>query len=170
MKLRFPIREIPKWAAQYAVGPLEADVLELRPQILRAGHMTRSQLHLMARWKSERSAPRVLHNSESYIREVTRFALSTDDERARIESLTILDGLSWPTASVVLHLYHRDPYPLLDVRALWSVGVDASSKYTFDLWSQYVTYCRKLVDRSGAQMRGLDRALWQYSAHQGSPA
>lgn len=170
MERRSPIRGIPRWAAQDFAGPREVDVLELRPQVLGAGQMTRSQLHLMARWKSERSAPRVLHNSESDIWEVPRTPLSTDDERARIESLTILYGLSWPTASVVLHLYHRDPYPLLDVRALWSVGVDAPSKYTFDLWSQYVTYCRKLVDRPGAQMRGLDRALWQYSAHQGSSA
>ena len=44
-----------------------------------------------------------------------------------------------PTASVPLHLAHRDPQPILDFRALWSLGVDKQpSYYSFELWERYV--------------------------------
>ena len=118
---------------------------------------------MVAKWKSARSAPRVLRNSEDYVREVTGFALTARDERARIEALTVLDGVLWPTASVVLHLFHADPYPILDFRALWSVSEKVPVQYTFPFWLRYVHFCRKLAEHHGVGMRVLDRALWQYS-------
>ena len=36
------------------------------------------------------------------------------EERLRIGVLLPLDGIDWPTASVLLHLAHRDRYPILD--------------------------------------------------------
>lgn len=39
----------------------------------------------------------------------TRVALSTPSERLRIEVLTLLDGVGWPTASVLLHLTPQAP-------------------------------------------------------------
>jgi hypothetical protein len=104
-----------------------------------------------------------LRNSEAYVREVTQFALATPDEHARIEALTLLDGVLWPTASVVLHLFHEEPYPIIDVRALWSVNEEAPAKYTFTLWYHYAEYCRNLARKQHVSMRVLDRALWQYS-------
>lgn len=168
MKLQFPRAQIQKWAAEYTESALEADLLRLVPDVRRAGFLTRPQLHFVARWKSARSAPRILENAESYVREVTRFALSTPDERARIESLTILNGVSWPMASVVLHFFHSNDYPILDIHALRSVGVKAPAQYTFDLWFEYVQYCRKLSAAQSISMRDLDRALWQHSYN--SPA
>ena len=47
------------------------------------------------------------------VEDITRIALSTNSERLRIESLTLLDGVSWPSASVLLHFGHKDPYPIL---------------------------------------------------------
>ena len=84
-------------------------------------------------------------------------------ERARIETLTIIDGVQWSMASVVLHLFHADPYPILDFRALWSVGLDVPTPYTFEFWWPYVKLCRAIFAERGVDMRTLDRALWQYS-------
>ena len=95
--------------------------------------------------------------------EITGFALATEDEGARIQSLTLLDGVSWPTPSVILHLFHRDPYPILDFRALWSLSLDVPVQYGFDFWLLYVRYCRDLAQRANVDMRTLNRALWQYS-------
>ena len=89
--------------------------------------------------------------------------MATEDERARIQSLTLLDGVSWPTASVILYLFHRDPYPILDFRALWSLSLDVPVQYRFDFWLPYVRCCRDLAQRANVDMRTLDRALWQYS-------
>jgi hypothetical protein len=75
----------------------------------------------------------------------------------------LLDGVSWPTASVILHFCHPEPYPVLDYRALWAVGVDAPSAYTFELWWGYVQICREIARETGMDMRELDRALWQYA-------
>jgi len=164
MRLRFSPTQIEHWASSYPIGKLEPSLLALAPAIKQSGFLTKDQLHGLAQWKSARSAPRTLLNSEKYVREVTLFALSTNDERARIQSLTILDGVLWPTASVILHLFHPEPYPLLDFRALWSVGEKVPAQYSFEFWLRYVQYCRKLAEKQGVSMRVLDRALWQYSS------
>jgi len=85
--------------------------------------------------KTPRSQRPVASNHADYIEAVTQTALSTPNERLRIEVLLLLSGVRWPTASVILHFCHRDPYPILDYRALWSLGVEAKDIiYYFDLW------------------------------------
>jgi hypothetical protein len=67
-------------------------------------------------------------------------------------------------ASVLLHFGQKDPYPILDFRALWSLGLDEGpSVYNFKFWWEYVECCRDLRTKAGTTMRTLDRALWQYS-------
>jgi len=118
---------------------------------------TRASLTL-ADWKSPRIGGHI----------ATRFALSTPSERLRIESLTLLHGVAYPMASVILHFCHRDPYPILDVRALWSLGTEEpSSGYTFDFWLRYTTTCRDFAAAAGCDLRTLDRALWGYSKARG---
>jgi len=159
MKLRFNKSRIQHFADRYQYPCTEDQLCRLKVN----GHLTKDQLRLIAQWKAPRAAGYIEKNSEGYIREVSAAALSAKEERTRIETLTLLDGVSWPTASVILHLFHEDPYPLLDFRALWSVGVDVPSQYTFGFWWQYVEFCRKLAKRGDVSMRVLDRAMWQYS-------
>lgn len=163
MKLRFRESQIRQWAERYAYSQLESRLLALRTKVQSAGYLTMANLRLLARWKSPRNTSRIEQNSEGFVADVTRFALCARDERARIEALTILDGVKWPTASVVLHIFHTDQYPILDFRALWAVGVKVPSQYTFEDWWPYTQYCRKLAERNGVTMRTLDRALWQFS-------
>ena len=67
-------------------------------------------------------------------------------------------------ASVILHFCHRDPYPILDFRALWSLGAEEpASGYNSDFWQQYTTTCRALAAEAACPLRTLDRALWAYS-------
>ena len=67
-----------------------------------------------------------------------------------------------PTDSAILHLFHKDRYPILDFRAVWSIGVE-SYDYSFSFWWDYVSFCRVLADRNNVNMRTLDKALWQHS-------
>ena len=150
-------------AGRYDYSVSDEDLISLKPGISKRGFIEKVELQQIAYWKAPRSSGHARRNSAEYVREVTAFALIARTERARIESLTILDGVSWPTESVILHFFHTEPYPIMDVRALWSVGLDMPNHYTFAFWWRYVEICREVADRNRVDMRTLDRALWQYS-------
>ena len=162
-RLRFKQDRIRAFAKQYSYEQDDNDIKTLKPQVLERGHLAKEELAKVAHWKAPRSARHVQKNSEDYVSEITGFALSARTERARIEVLTNLDGVSWPTASVVLHFFHRDPYPIMDFRALWSVSLEVPAQYSFDFWWEYVQFCRSIASRNNVDMRTLDQALWQYS-------
>jgi hypothetical protein len=133
-------------------------------QVRQRGYITKPEFVLICAWKTPRSKPKVASNSAEFIEAATRTALSTGSEQLRVEVLTLLNGVSWPTASVILHFCHQEAYPILDVRALWSLGVDASQvPYNFELWWAYTLVCRGLAQETGLSMREVDRSLWQYS-------
>ena len=161
--LRFPAEEITSRAERYSYRLSNTHLLDRRSEVSREGRLTKALLDQVAQWKSPRSAGHVQNNSDRFVEEVTAFALAARDERSRIESLTLLDGVSWPTASVILHLFHRDPYPILDFRALWSLGVEEPAVCRFPFWWEYVETCRRLSGWCCGDMQTLDRALWQYS-------
>ena len=160
--LRFSEWEIEAFASRYEYPLSEKELADLRPTVMQRGHLTKKELSTLARWKAPRSAGHVQKNLEDYVCEITRFALSAHTEQARIEVLTNLHGVSWPTASVILHFFHRDPYPILDYRALWSVSLEVPKWYTFGFWWEYVAFCRHLA-AAKVDMRTLDKALWQCS-------
>lgn len=166
MQLRFPESAIPEWAAKYVASQdmVEENALIAEcDRVQETGYLDKPQLRKVARWKAPRSAGYMDRNEDGYIVEISRMAFAATEERSRIELLTLLDGVLWPTASVILHLCHREPYPILDFRALWSVGLDVPNQYTFAFWSKYVSFCREIQERTRFDMRTIDRALWQYS-------
>ena len=168
-RLRVPAGRIRDLANRYE-DP-DDDVIDrvIAPRIRKLGYVRKPDFIRLCRWKTPRSRGHVRKNSETFIRAVTRVAFSTADERLRIEVLTLLDGVDWPTASVILHFGHRDPYPILDVRALWSLGFDKPPSYDFGFWRAYTLFCRTLSRRFSCSMRALDRALWQYSKEKQKP-
>jgi hypothetical protein len=174
MKLRFSKKEINRLAKEYerkypAEVEKETKLINLRHEVRSAGHLTREQVKKVAEWKATRAAGHVDKNSEEYVREITALAFSAKEERSRIGILTLLDGVGWPMASVILHFFHRDPYPILDFRALESVEAKQPKQYTFPFWWSYVEFCRALAQRNAVDMRTLDRALWWHSKKQEEP-
>ena len=169
-RLRFPASQIGYLANRYS-DPGD-DVIErvIAPRIRKMGYLRKPDFIRLCRWKTPRSRRHVRKNSDAFIRAVTATAFSSADERLRIEVLTLLDGVDWPTASVILHFGHRDPYPILDVRAVWSLGIDKPPKYDFRFWQAYTRFCRTLSKKSSRSLGTLDRALWQYSKENQEPA
>jgi hypothetical protein len=163
-RLRFPEREIARWAAKYDY-PGEAELIEGPVRLARKrGYLDMDGFMAIGEWKSPRSRSRRRANSSAFVEEVTRIALApSTSPRLAIESLTLLGGVSWPTASVMLHFCHRDPHPILDFRALWSVSTPIPSGYDNAFWEEYTHFTRSLASRCGVTMRVLDRALWKYS-------
>lgn len=189
--LRFDPSEAPFWAARYVAGSTpveiqrEADIEQRVVPAARArGYLTKPEFLDICHWKSRRPMRLYAQNSDEFVETATGTALSTLSEQLRIEVLTLLSGVSWPVASAILHWTHFQSHPILDVRALWSVGwsqiTDRPSfaydfddwppgqnrspfVYDFDHWWAYTLYCRQLRSQCGVTMRDLDRALWQYA-------
>lgn len=161
-QLRFPTSEIAHWAGGYDTA-YDTAVATTAAAVRARGWLTYDDLLALGRWKSPRSAPRLATNDPAYVAAVTAVALSTADERLRVAVLPLLSGVAWPTASVILHWCHAAPYPILDSRALWSLGHDHPPPYDFPFWQAYTAHSRALAAAAGVTMRALDRALWQYS-------
>lgn len=161
--LLFEVEQIPHWATQYAYP--QGDEVPVRiGGVARAnGYLSREEFLTLAKWKSARPGTRHLRNDAETVREVTAFALSTKSEVLRLRSLTLLSGVADRTASAILHFCHRDPYPLMDIRAFGALGVTKLPHDWSSLWPQYTAYCRDLAARAKVDMRTLDRALWAYS-------
>jgi len=165
-RLRFPVVVVPQWAAASAYAD-DATVEAIGVTARMRGFYTRDEFLAVARWKTNRSMSRCARNSATLVEETTAAALRASDERLRIGTLTLLEGVSMPTASVLLHLAHKDPYPIIDYRALWSLGIETPPpSYSFEFWQAYTRTCRSLAKQAGVSMRLLDRALWQFSKEQ----
>lgn len=166
-RLRCKQSELQKLARRYTYDTF--DISSYVPKIKSQGFLSKDDLRLVARWKAPRSAGHVEKNAEQYVIEITSTALSATGERARIEILTLLSGVGWPTASVILHFFHREPYPIIDFRALWTLSLEVPTQYSFDYWWRYVSFCRRLAGKARLTMRELDKALWQYSKENQKP-
>jgi hypothetical protein len=177
LRLQFDVALIAELAARYSyrVDPeVERRIAdEIGPAAKARGFFTYAEFLFVCHWKTQRTKSRVAANRPADVEEATRMALSTSDESERIEFLRDLDGVDWATASVFLHFGHREPYPIIDFRALEALGIERVGErtvtITFDRWFEYVTYCRDLASRACVSMRILDRALWEWSNERGRP-
>lgn len=150
-------------ANNYSYAPSAFITDKIRPKLERRGYLNREEFQKICEWKTQRSKSRVAQNESVLIEEASKIVFSTREERLRIGTFTLLKGVSYPTSSVFLHFLHEDKYPLLDVRALASLGIAKPATYTFEFWWAYVQTCRQLAKTLGIGLRTLDRVLWQYS-------
>jgi hypothetical protein len=162
-ELQFPPADIPALAARFGDSGDDA-CLRAGAAARARGRYTRGELLLLCAWKSPRSRPLVARNSPGRIARATGAAFAVAaGEVERIEALLGLDGVGVPSASVLLHFWRPEAYPILDVRALESLGLKGRSVYPVSFWLGYVTACRDLAAAHGVTLRTLDKALWQHS-------
>ena len=161
-KLRFETGKIPYYSSRYDYS---SDII-LPPVVERAKNLKQLDFDdflAICEWKTKRTKSRCASNDPIFVEECSRIAFYTDIERLRIQVLTLLTGVSWPTASTILHFCHEDRYPILDYRALWSLGIEKPPVYNFEFWIEYTKFCRNVASENSIDMRTLDMALWQYS-------
>lgn len=163
-KLKFKPSHISKLASAYDYQSDKEIVESIVPRSKKSGYINKADFLKLCEWKTPRSKPLCRKNSEELVKEVTSIALKTKNEKLKIEILTLLEGVSWPTASTILHYVSDFNYPILDFRALWSLSCKVPSKYTFSFWNDYTNYCRKVSKQYNVSLRIFDKALWQYSA------
>lgn len=135
----------------------------------RRGYLRPPDLLEVARWKYRGPKLRSLleENSESDLRECSRASFAANGERLRIGALMTLRGIGAPVASTILHFAFPTLYPVLDKRALRTIG--AKPEFRFERWLEYCEFCRDAAPEYGGSLRALDRALWQYDLERKSP-
>jgi hypothetical protein len=169
--LKVPPKEFARWAALYGDDYDDSPAVAIGRQVRETAKFSYDDFLALAEWKTARSKSRCRHNSRAYVAEITHYALSSVEPRFKIEALRLLDGVDWATASVILHFCDREPWPILDVRAFWSLGQKVPSYITYPVWEAYTAFTRAVAAKHGVSMRTLDRALWSYSRkHQGPVA
>ena len=169
MKLRFSESEINHWARRYTECQRENDrtkeqqLPELKSNVQARGYLTKEELHKIARWKSPRRANLTLENTDDFIKDITKSAFTATDDWAKLLILTLLQGVREPTASAILHLLDNGQYPILDIHALWSVGLPWEERTSYPFWLEYIEFCRDTANNNNVSMREFDRALWKFS-------
>jgi hypothetical protein len=166
-ELQFSIDEIEPLAARFPALDNDARLHEVGVAVRARGYYTREEFIEVCAWKTVRSRPRVSGNTEAAVVQATGLAIGTEDESVRMTALLELDGVGVPTASTLLYCAFPDHYPILDVRALESLGVKPRSQYPLSFWLGYLNACRELAQRAGVSLRTLDKALWQHSKERG---
>jgi hypothetical protein len=158
--LRFPINELDIWAAKYDARK-DRDAQTVADKAKERGFLTKEEFLTIAHWKSPRPKRWAQDNSDTDIKDASQSALSTTDARVRMGVLTTLSGVSYPTASAILHLVCKD-VPLLDFRALAAFNVNPPSSYGFLFWAAYCVEIFKIKNQCPMSLRVIDRALWCY--------
>jgi hypothetical protein len=161
-RLQFPLGEIETLAARFGYTD-DDQVAAAGAAARRRGYYTKPELVLVCEWKTARSRSNVAKNSEAFVEGITRAVFGTEDESERMAGLCALRGVEAPTASVLLHFAFPDRYPIIDWRALESLGQTEQATYSVKYWLAYVEACRRLAREAGVTMRVLDKALWQHS-------
>jgi hypothetical protein len=141
-------------------------ILRLRPA-RRRGYLTKSEFEAACRWKSARASHLFRANSRQRIRTATTAALSTRDERRRLEALLTLDGVSVPMASALLTLLDPQRYGVIDIR-VWQLlhavgaveGNRAGTGFTFTHWSRFLEVIRQLSAQFKMPARAIERTLF----------
>ena len=108
MKLQFSPQKIEYWSGRYSYQGEDKKLISLTSDIHKRKYLDKEQLHAICKWKSPRSHAHSLNNKDEFVKEITAIALNAKEERLRIEILTLLDGVGWPTAAVILHFYHKE--------------------------------------------------------------
>ncbi len=159
---RLPLADVRSWAERYASG--DDHVLGVvAPVVRERGHFRRDEFLETYRWKTHRTLRHAEKYSDQEIADVTGVAFRQPDEKLRICLLRALDGVDWPVASTLLHVGLSPEYPIIDFRALWSLGSAMPSYVDFRFWWAYVECCRRLAAAASVSVRELDQALWAYS-------
>ena len=167
MNLCFDESRIQYWACRYEQeyltsrnGEREKELMGMRCKVQQKGYLTQEVLEEVVIWtRSQRQLRNIRQNSNEDIKIITSQAFKTEDKDESLSILKGLDGVGDTIGSAILHLFHKDEYPIYSKYALESVD----ERKAKGVWRPYVKYCRDLAARNKVKMRTLDRALCRYA-------
>jgi hypothetical protein len=166
-QLQFAPADIPILASRYMdLNSDEDEQAFAAGERIRAGDLSRHNLHNIFRWKTNgRGISRLARNTDAEIADALRLAISAATERSAVAVRTGLNGVHVPVASALLTAIDPNKYTVIDFRALAALG-SASNDRSVNFYLSYLSMCRGLAAKSRVKLRDLDRALWQWSSEQ----
>src|SRR5947207_9326553 len=120
---RLRASDILKWAERYPVDYVrEVNAVAIGKQMLTNRYLSKPELIEVTHWKLERFWTKKIQrslddNSPDMVEETTRAAFATTSEELRLRVLTLLYAVGWSVASAILHLGHKEDYPIIDIYA-----------------------------------------------------
>ena len=136
---------------------------EMKDWLKNNRYLDRKRFIKIGRWKSPRPEKHYKNNDDLTVKRITRHSFATESEKERIECLLDLKGVGYPVVSVILHFAFPGRYPIMDFRVIKSLGLKQPKSYTFAFWDEYCCKIRKISKSTGADIRTIDKALWQYN-------
>lgn len=160
---------IEKWANRYSVFDLKKDswIEDVINNARNRGHLTRFDLACLGRWKmGPQNKDKIKNNHRRHVERRSAASLMAKTDEERMGHMRALEGVGLAVTSAFLHFaFPRDNYPIIDFRAVRSLG-KTTKEYGDSNWPGFLEECRRLTERYQVDMRTLDRALWQFDLEQ----
>ena len=151
---------------------LESEAFEAGAAI-RNGDYTLGNVEAIVRWKSERAVHYLIGNSSASIRRALEVAAAPEaSTREAVSALLALHGVDLPVASAILTAIFPERYTVMDCHVLEALGYPRQDVHFYE---DFLSFCNHVVaagampeqgDLVGTPLRGLDRALRQWSENQ----
>ena len=157
---------VKKWKRHYPKFECEKDDWirgRIQTSLRSSGHLDLEDLKSLGVWKNgnERLSSLFKRNTCAEITRRTGEAYETH----HIEPIMKLYGFrsGFPMASTFMHFALDDEFPVIDRRALSTLGVPKETGISKRVWTLYCDKCRGWSDYYHVSRRDLDRALWQFN-------
>ena len=132
------------------------------------GHLRKTELIKICRWKSLRAINLIKNNPASIIRRRSQLALQTKSEKRKLEFLISLKGVSIPMASAILMLINPQRYGVVDIR-VWQLLYKMKSviknpngvSFNFNNWYQSLIILRYYSKIYEVDARDIERTLFR---------
>lgn len=151
-------------------------IQSLKPARAR-GHITRSELLKVCRFKSSRRIGECEKNSPAAVQQASRAAFSTPLPNLKIGFLCALSGVAVPMASSVLTLTNPKKFGIID-RNAWQVlhrfgctnEKPSGQGLTASNYEWYLHFIREIADTLNRTPRAIDLWLYRYFQETSSSA
>lgn len=167
-------KEILKWSKKYDKdqGWWVQKEIELGAKFRRNKVLTREDLAQIVEWKfkdaSEEKKQRVLvavaQNDEATVARISGqvFNVPSGEDAYRINSLTMLNGVSPVLASIILAFFDPKQYGIFDVQ-VWRalLGNEPPNLYTPQNYLKLLTALRKTASKQNLDARTIDKAFFK---------
>jgi hypothetical protein len=118
-------------------------------------------------WKSPRLKGIVkVTDYENYYRPVIEKCIVENDLRSKLRLLVSLYGISFPSATTILHFIYPDVFPIIDFRtteALNHFGLLKSARISENSYWIFFNVIHKIKTDTNFSLRKIDRALFSYN-------
>lgn len=161
---------IKKWSGRYSPYNKHKDsfILKMLQDAVKRedgdGYITLDELLMASDWKNgARHRHLIILNTDESVKDQSHQAFKNQDIRPLNSSR--LKGVGIATASAIMHFAFPNKYPIIDSRALKTLGLSSKSlnQKLDQYWEEYQRNCRAWAADFKISLRVLDRALWQYN-------